>query len=510
MIKGKVYLIGAGPGDVKLITLKAKEIIQQADVIVYDRLANPRLLSFARDDAEFIYVGKKSSDHTLSQDKINRLLVDKANEGKNVARLKGGDPFVFGRGGEEAEELLEDGIDFEVVPGITSAIAVPAYAGIPVTHRTATSSFKIITGHEDPTKDETQIDWEILGRDQSTLIFLMGVSNLSKIIAKLTEYGKAPDTPVALIQWGSRPEQRAVAGTLATIEETVRKEGISSPAIIIVGEVVKLREKLNWFEKKPFFGQRILVTRSREQASELSKRIEDLGGEAFEFPAIRITEIEDKSHLDEAIRNADSYQWIIFTSVNGVKHFFKRMNELRIDIRNLGKAKICAIGPVTRKKLEEKGLLVDYMPEKFVAEKIIEGLGDRLKKGERILLPRADIARPILVEALQEMGMEVDEVVTYRTIAENRDQDELLEKLEDKMIQVITFTSSSTVLNFLSIFKDRETRDRLLEGVKIACIGPISENTALENGLKVDIVAKDYTIEGLVTAIKNNIARGML
>ena len=505
MNKGKVYLIGAGPGDVKLITLKAVEAIQNADVVVYDRLANPRLLSFAKEDAELIYVGKKSSEHTLSQDKINELLVEKANEGKDVARLKGGDPFVFGRGGEEAEELLLDDIQFEIVPGITSAIAVPAYAGIPVTHRTATSSFKIITGHEDPTKDESQIDWDILGKDESTLIFLMGVSNLGRITGKLIEKGKPADTPIALIQWGTRPEQRTVTGTLSDIEGIVKREGISSPAIIIVGNVVKLREKLNWFEKKPLFGKRILVTRAREQASDLSKAIESLGGEAFEYPSIKIAEVEDKTLLDNAINTASSYNWLIFTSVNGVKFFFKRMKELKKDIRSLGNVKICAIGPVTRKSLEDKGLLVDYMPEKFVAEKVIEGLKPLLKEGDKVLLPRADLARPVLVETMIEMGMEVNEVITYRTLPENRNQEELINKLEERMIHLITFTSSSTVTNFVKIFESRERRDELLKGVKIACIGPITAATASENGLEPDMTAEDYTIDGLIEVIKNNL-----
>lgn len=505
MKKGKVYLIGAGPGDVKLITLKAMEIIQMADVVVYDRLANPRLLSFAKEDAELIYVGKKSSQHTLTQDKINQLLVDKANEGKVVARLKGGDPFVFGRGGEEAEELLEDDIEFEIVPGITSAIAVPAYAGIPVTHRTATSSFKIITGHEDPTKDESQIDWDILGKDASTLIFLMGVSNLGKITQKLIEKGKSPETAIALIQWGTRPEQRTVTGTLETIVRIVEEEKITSPAIIIVGNVVKLREKLNWFEKKPFFGKRVLVTRAREQASGLSKEIESLGGEAFEFPAIKIAEVEDKTRLDEAILNAKNYNWLIFTSINGVKFFFKRMAELKKDIRTLGNAKICAIGPITKKSLEDKGLIVDYMPEKFVAEKVVEGLTPFLNLGDKVLLPRGDLARPILVESLMKMDLEVNEVITYRTLAENRDQEELLEKLEDKMIHLITFTSSSTVTNFLKIFKDNQRQKELLKGVKIACIGPITAATAVDNGLTPDLIAEDYTIDGLIEVIKNNL-----
>lgn len=505
MKEAKVYLIGAGPGDIKLITQKAIEAIGEADLVVYDRLANPRLLSYARQDAEIIYVGKESSNHTLPQDQINALLIKKAKEGKIIARLKGGDPFVFGRGGEEAEELLDEGIAFEIVPGITSAIAVPAYAGIPVTHRTATSSFKVITGHEDPTKDDSQIDWDILAKDQSTLIFLMGVSNLSKITSRLMEKGKAADTPIALVQWGTRAEQRTVTGTLADIVEIVKREGITSPAVIVVGQVVKLREKLNWFEKKPLFGKRILVTRAREQASDLSRIIESLGGEAYEYPSIKIAEVEDKSLLDKAITEASTYKWLIFTSVNGVKFFFKRMQELKKDIRSLGSVKICAIGPVTKKHLEDKGLIVDYMPEKFVAENVIEGLAPLLEKGDKILLPRADLARPILVQALVDMGMDVNEVIAYNTLSENRNQEEIINILQEKMIHLITFTSSSTVTNFLKVFDDQERRSQLLKGVKIACIGPITAATAEEEGLKPDFVAEDYTIDGLVEVIKKNL-----
>lgn len=505
MKDGKVYLIGAGPGDIKLITQKALEAIGQADLLVYDRLANPRLLTFARDDAEIIYVGKKSSDHTLPQDQINALLVERAKEGKIIARLKGGDPFVFGRGGEEAEELLEAGIPFEIVPGITSAIAVPAYAGIPVTHRTATSSFKVITGHEDPTKDESQIDWEILGRDESTLIFLMGVSNLANITRKLMENGKAADTPIALIQWGTRTEQRTVTGTLTDIVEIVEREGIGSPAVIVVGEVVKLREKLNWFEKKPLFGKRVLVTRAREQASALSRKIEELGGEAYEYPSIKVAQAQDQSQLDKAIDQASSYDWIIFTSVNGVKFFFKRMRELKKDVRSLGQVKICAIGPVTKRHLEDKGLIVDFMPEKFVAESVLDGLAPLLNKGDKVLLPRADLARPILLDALLDLGMDVTEVITYNTLFENKNQEEIIDILQEKKIHLITFTSSSTVMNFLKIFEDDERRNQLLEGIKIACIGPITAATAEKEGLKPDFVAEDYTVDGLIEVIKNNL-----
>ncbi|MGI6226566.1 MAG: uroporphyrinogen-III C-methyltransferase, partial [Peptococcales bacterium] len=348
MSKGKVFLIGAGPGDVKLITIKGLECIKVADVIVYDRLANPRLLTYKKSTARLIYVGKSPDRHTLTQDEINRVLVEEASKGQIIARLKGGDPFVFGRGGEEAEVLLEAGIPFEIVPGITSAISVPAYAGIPVTHRDFTSTLTIITGHEDPTKDETNINWQRLGQDPGTLIFLMGVGNLEKIVGQLTAHGKPQNTPIALIRWGTRPEQEVVIGTLENIVEEVKKAGLKSPAIIIVGDVVKLREKLKWFENKPLFGKRVLVTRSREQASSLSEKIEELGGEAWEYPTIEIVEPLDNKPLEDALYNAHRYDWIIFTSVNAVKAFFRQLTNLKIDIRKLTNVKFCAIGPKTK------------------------------------------------------------------------------------------------------------------------------------------------------------------
>ncbi|MFZ5943492.1 MAG: uroporphyrinogen-III C-methyltransferase [Bacillota bacterium] len=499
---GKVYLIGAGPGDIKLITLKGLECIQKADVIVYDRLANPRLLAERRSDCELIYVGKSPDRHTLTQDEINNVLIEQGLLGKTVARLKGGDPFVFGRGGEEAEVLLEAGIPFEIVPGITSAISVPAYAGIPVTHRDFTSTFTVITGHEDPTKEDSNINWERLAQDPGTLIFLMGLGNLTLIIEKLIQYGKSPDTPIALIRWGTRPEQQVITGTLENIVSEVKKAGFKSPAIIIVGQVVRLREKLTWYENKPFFGQRILVTRSREQASVLSQKIEELGGEAWEFPTISIEEPLDFTPLDNALAKIDSYDWIIFTSVNGVKAFFARMKNLKMDIRNLGKVRLCAIGPKTREELEEKGILVDYVPEVFRAEAIVEGLENILQPGNCVLLPRADLARPVLLDSLQGMGINVDEVIAYRTVLGSGSSTELLEKMQNKEINIITFTSSSTVKNFLSLLGDNY-RPELLKGVAIACIGPITADTAAELGIKVDIVAQEYTIDGLIEGITN-------
>ncbi len=497
MNKGYVYLVGAGPGDIGLITVKGLECIKRADVIVYDRLANPRLLSYARQDATFIYVGKTPDHHTLKQEEINEVLVEEAAKGQIVTRLKGGDPYVFGRGGEEGERLRQAGIAFEVVPGITSAIAVPSYAGIPVTHRHLTSTFTVITGHEDPLKAGSQINWLRLAQDPGTLIFLMGVGHLEQIVAQLVGNGKEKTTPIALIRWGTRPEQQVVSGTLETIVEDVKRAGLTSPAIIIVGEVVTMRETLTWFEQKPLFGQRILVTRAREQASVFSRMIEEAGGEAWEAPTIAIDSAADTPELQAAVQHAGEYDWIIFTSVNGVCAFFDCMRENGLDIRRLGQAKICAIGPKTKEALEEKGLVVAAMPEKFVAESVIECLQPLLQPGERILLPRSDLARKVLVDALVQMGMQVDEVIAYYTKKVDRFDAEILEKLRDKSIHIVTFTSSSTVKNFMELIGDVA----LLQGIKLASIGPVTTKTLAEFGLTPDIEAKDYTIAGLYDAI---------
>ena len=494
---GYVYLVGAGPGDIGLITVKGLECIKKADVIVYDRLANPRLLSYAKPDAKFIYVGKTPDHHTLKQEEINQVLVDEALKNQVVTRLKGGDPYVFGRGGEEGETLRENAVPFEVVPGITSAIAVPSYAGIPVTHRHLTSTFTVITGHEDPLKATSQINWDRLAKDPGTLIFLMGVGHLEQIVQQLTTNGKSANTPIALIRWGTRPEQQVVVGTLATIVDDVKKAGLTSPAIIIVGDVVTMRDTLSWFEDKPLFGQRILVTRAREQASAFSEMIEAAGGEALEAPTIMIDSQEDTPELSEAVKAAGNYDWIIFTSVNGVHGFFNAMTKNKQDIRSLGNAKICAIGPKTKEALENKGLLVEAMPEKFVAESVIECLKPLLNAGERILLPRSDLARTVLVDVLKEMGMEVDEVIAYKTKKVDRFNEEIIEKIKDKSMHIITFTSSSTVKNFMEIVEDRS----LLDGVLLASIGPITTQTLKEFGCTPDIEAKEYTIKGLYDAI---------
>ena len=496
---GKVYLVGAGPGDPGLLTVKGMHCIKAADVIVYDRLLNRRLLNYARSDAELIYVGKLPQRHTLKQEEINELLLQKAQEGHTVVRLKGGDPYLFGRGGEEGEMLVENGVSFEVVPGVTSAIAVPAYAGIPVTHRDFTSSLAVITGHEDPTKKNTSVAWDKLASGVGTLVFLMGVENLPFIVKKLLEGGRAPDTPVALVRWGTRPEQATLTGNLDNIVNKVQEAEFHSPAVIIVGEVVSLREKLKWFEDKPLFGKRIVVTRSRSQASVLSQRIEELGGEPLEFPVIEIVPPADYTPMDRSIAHISTYHWLIFTSVNGVESFFDRLRYQQKDIRDLKGLRLCAIGPKTKEALEQKGLIVDHMPSEYRAEAIIENLKGVLKPGEKVLLPRADIARKILSETLTAMGAAVDSVEAYRTLRGTADVAHLREMLRDKLIHIVTFTSSSTVRNFVELLG--EDAKALLAGVTLASIGPITTSTGEKLGLKIDLEAREYTIEGLLQVI---------
>ncbi|MEA4901152.1 uroporphyrinogen-III C-methyltransferase [Desulfitobacterium sp.] len=495
---GYVYLVGAGPGDPKLITVKGAECIAKAEVLVYDRLASRRLLSLANPECEMIYVGKSPDRHTLRQEEINEVLVKKGLEGKIVTRLKGGDPFVFGRGGEEAEALLNAGVPYEIVPGVTSAIAVPAYAGIPVTHRDLTSSFAVITGHEDPNKNSSAIAWEHLANSHGTLIFLMGMENLAMIANKLIENGRAATTPVALIQWGTRLEQRTLVGQLHDIAESAEQEGFTNPSIIIVGEVVSLREKLQWFEKKALFGQRIVVTRARHQASVLSQEIEDLGGEPWEFPAIELAPPSDPSQLIKAVRELKRFNWLVFTSVNGVEEFFKVLKEQKKDVRDLAGIELVAIGPATQKALENRSLRVTFVPEEYRAEKIIEGLASRVLPGQSVLLARAEEARDILPESLKALGADVWDVPAYRTVLGQADKKELKTMLSEKMIHAVTFTSSSTVRNFLKLL-DGDTA--LLEGVKLFSIGPITSATARELGLTIHREAEKYTIKGLVQAL---------
>lgn len=499
MKTGIVYLVGAGPGDPGLITVKGLKCIKKGDVIIYDYLVNISLINNVRKDAELLYVGKQGAAHTLEQSEINQLIVDKAKEGKMIVRLKGGDPYVFGRGGEEAIFLLENDIPFEVVPGITAAIASPAYAGIPVTFRRYTSTFGLITGHEDPTKPGSDVDWAKISTGVGTLTFYMGVKNLPYIVKQLMDNGRAKDTPVAVIRWGTRSKQETVVGTLETIVENAK--AIKAPAITIVGEVVKLRDQLNWFEKKELFGKTIVVTRSRAQASEFSEKLIDLGAEVLEFPTIDIAEPDDFKPLDDQINNLDSIDWIIFTSVNGVDAFFDRICNLGKDIRELKGVKICAIGPATAQRVRDVRLKVDCQPPKYVAESIVDELKKMSEiKGKRFLMPRADIARSFLPKALIELGAEISDVVAYKTVmAEPRDLN-IVDKLKNGEINIVTFTSSSTARNFVEII-GKENVPLINKDTKFASIGTITTDTAKELGLDITIEAEQFTIPGLVDAI---------
>lgn len=497
---GKVYLIGAGPGDPGLLTIKAKECIERADVVVYDYLASPFLLNYAGKDAQIIYVGKKGGDHTLSQDKINLLLVDKAKQGFDVARLKGGDPFVFGRGGEEAQMLLDHGVPYEVVPGVTSAIAAPAYAGIPVTHRDHTSFVSFITGHEDPTKKDTGMQWDVYAKSNATLVFLMGVKNLANIVKNLIKHGKPSDTPIALVRWGTTARQQTVTGTLETIVEQVQQAKLKSPSIIIIGHVVSLRNELAWFDKRPLFGKRIVVTRARAQASDLVSKLSRLGADCIEIPTIRIAEPEDTAPLKASIENIRNYDWLVFTSVNGVKFFFDTLFDMGKDVRVLGHLKFACIGPVTKERLKDYGIISDILPETYRAESVIDAFSSVEIENKKILLPRAKQARTILPEELTKMGAHVDEVTAYETRLATEGKEELISLLEKNEIDAVTFTSSSTVSNFMSQLESKDAK-KLLTNVVTASIGPITSDTARSLDIKPDIEAKEYTIQGLVDSL---------
>lgn len=503
---GTVYLIGAGPGDPKLITVKGAECIAKADAVVYDRLANPRLLRYMKPGAKKIYVGKLPDRHTLKQEEINRLLVDLALQGRTVARLKGGDPSIFGRVGEEAELLAEHGVPFEIVPGITSAIAVPAYAGIPVTHRDYTSSLAIVTGHENPDKQGTSHDWSKLATATGTGIFLMGVANLAYIRDQLVAHGRSKDTPVALIRWGTTMEQQTLTGTLETIVDQVREAGFQSPAIIIVGQVVKLRDTLAWYEKKPLFGKRVLVTRARSQASGLADRIDELGGEAVEFPVIRLRQPEAPhvlEALDDALGRLGEFDWVLFTSPNGVEFFFQRLRQLGLDIRSMHKARVGAVGPKTAQLLAERGLVSHTLPARFQGEGLLEAIHPELKPSQRALLPRGDIARDYLPVKLRELGLAATEVDVYENVVEDDQAEEVIELLQNGAIHVVTFTSSSTVVNLLEVLKRAGMDDpaAVLNRTAIVCIGPLTAQTAERYGLRLSAMADEATIDSLVAAL---------
>jgi len=494
---GTVYIIGAGPGDAGLITVKGADCLGRADVVVYDYLVNEELLEYARSAARFIYAGKKGGEHTLPQDKINELLVREAQDGNTVARLKGGDPFIFGRGGEEAEELARNNVPFEIIPGVTSAVAVPAYAGIPLTHRGFTSTVAFVTGHEDPAKEKSDIDWPALA-GIGTLVFLMGVKNIDRITDALIKHGKSPSTPVALIRWGTTSRQEVITATLAAITGRAEAGGFAPPAILVVGDVVDLRETLKWFDGKPLFGKGIVITRPEREKDDLAALLTREGARVICFPTIKITPPPDWSGLDAAVTQLNTYHWIIFTSANGVHYFFERLAALGKDIRELKNIKICCIGPATAFQIQVRGIGVDLIPEYYISEGILKSFARLDLTGQKILIPRAVHARDVLPEGLAKMGAAVDVVAAYETVNSGRKKEQLLELIRNDGIDVITFTSTSTVTNFLEIMGG----DFICPAkIRIACIGPITEAAARRAGFNVDIRQDEYTVEGLVQSL---------
>ena len=499
----KVYLVGAGPGALGLVTLRAKECIEAADVIVYDHLVNPEMLGWARDDAEIIYAGKEAGEHSLSQEEINALLIGKARGGMAVARLKGGDPFLFGRGAEEAQAIVDAGIEFEIVPGITSAIAGPAYAGIPVTHRAENSHVTIFTGHEDPAKVESAIDYAALAKLGGTQVMLMGVERLGSITREMLRQGVRNDLPVALVRWATTGWQETLTGSLQDIAQLAIASGFEAPAVAVFGEVVALRKTLNWYERRPLSGKRIVITRTRKQASALSNKLRALGAQVIELPTIRIEPPKDLRGFAELVQDAHIYDWIVFTSANGVAAFFEIFFKLYVDAREIGGARIAAIGPATAQRVKDFHLHVDLQPEEFVAEAVVK---EFKKQGNienlRILLVRAEKTRDVLRKELSALGAIVDEAFAYRTVPETRDTTGARRQLAKGGAHLITFTSSSTVENFLALGLPWP------KGMQVASIGPITSKTARDHGLKIDVEAHRHDIHGLVQIIQDFLAAG--
>lgn len=499
-MKGKVYIVGAGPGDIGLITVKGLKYLKKAEVVIYDFHLNAQVLNYINQNAEFIYAGKRGGHHTMTQDEINRTIVEKAKEGKVICRLKGGDPFVFGRGGEEAEALANEGIEFEIVPGVSSSVAAPAYAGIPLTHRLYSSSLTVVPGYEDTTKKESAINWPALATGVGTVVFLMTVKNISMVCQRLMENGKSPDTPVAVIRWGTRSDQKTIVSNLKDIAKLAEEKDIKPPAVMVVGEVVKLRETLKWYENKPLFGRRVLVTREHSEGFEA---LEELGAEVIEFSTIKIVPPENWGELDAAIDKIESYNWLIFTSANGVKFFFKRFLEKDRDIRDLKGIKICSVGEKTASFIKSYGIKVDLVPEQFNAEGLVKsfasGLTDNGLKGLRFLLPRAEEAREVFPEKVRELGGEIDVATAYRAVKPEVHGKRLRRFLKEGKISIATFTSAATFNNFMSIMEDDALG--LLEGVAIAVIGPVTARAVEKAGLKVSIMPEEATIEAMVKSI---------
>lgn len=496
---GRLYLVGAGPGDPGLLTLKGKRCLEQADIVIYDYLANPRLLDYARPDAERRLVGKHAGGTRVEQATINALIVEQAHRGKVVVRLKGGDPFIFGRGAEEAVAARDAGIEFEIVPGVSSAIAVPAYAGIPLTHRELASNVIFTTGYEYPSKTEPAVHWSELARSGSTLVILMTQRQLRANMSKLIDGGLDPDTPTAVVEWGTRANQRTVVGTAATIATLAGEHDIKPPALAVVGAVVRLREQLNWFERKPLFGRRIVITRPRAQAAEFAEQLEAWGAEVVPFPTIDTVAPPSLAALDDAIRRAAVFDWVVFTSANGVRVFFERLRTVDADVRDWHRARFAAIGPQTARALQAYCVRVDTMPDEFRAEAVVAALAKTGVAGKHILLPRAAGARAVLPRQLAEQGATVEDIPTYTTVVPQANAHELRDLLLRDAVDLVTFTSSSTVHNFVALLEG--SLAEVLRHTTIGCIGPVTADTARGYGMQVAVQPVTYTVPAFVEAI---------
>jgi uroporphyrinogen III methyltransferase / synthase len=491
---GVVYLVGAGPGDPGLLTVRARELIATADVILHDRLIPREALAAARDDAELAYVGKEPGDASIPQDRIEQLLIERARDGRSVVRLKGGDPFTFGRGGEEAEALVDAGVAFEVVPGVTAGIGAPAYAGIPVTHRDDASAVAFVTGHENPGKGESALDYRALAGFPGTLVFYMGVKRLAEIAAGLIDAGRPADEPSAVIERGTLPEQRAVTAPLSEIAEAAAEAGIGPPAVTVVGPVAARGARTAWLEARPLHGLRVVVTRARAQASVLAHRLAELGAQPVELPAIRIEPALDTDEVRRAVHDLHTYALVCLTSVNGVRLLFEAMAAQGRDARALANATVAAIGSGTAAALENHGVLADVVPERFVAESLVEALAAVPVEGKPVLIARAAEARDVLPDALRKRGAEVDVVSLYETVAEAPDS-EALERAADA--DYVTFTSSSTVRHLVAAVG----ADAIPPGARVVSIGPVTSEAAREAGLTVAVEAERHDVDGLVAAL---------
>ncbi|NLJ91130.1 MAG: uroporphyrinogen-III C-methyltransferase [Clostridiales bacterium] len=492
MIK-KVYLVGAGPGDPDLITLKGRKCIKEADVLVYDRLVSQALLEERKPGCKLIYVGKENRNHVKPQDEINEILYQEAKAGKCVVRLKGGDPYVFGRGGEEGEYLYQRNIPFEVVPGVTSAIGGLAYAGIPITHREVSRSFHVITGHLKNQNEE--LDWEVLAKLKGTLVFLMGVTNLENITNNLIKHGMDKDTPAAMINWATTPRQRSISATLSTIYDVALEAKMTSPSLIVVGEVVSLKDTLDFYSKKPLFGKNIVITRGTGQRDDIIDKLRSLGANPISMPTIEIEEISPNNQLDQGIHNLDNYTYVVFTSINGVKIFFKRLFELGYDSRALAGLKIGAIGSNTKEAIREYGLNVDFMPTEYVGESLVSELKEEISESDKILIPRAESGRPFIVEELAKI-CKVDEVKTYKTVKSREDSSHIIDNLKELDSYYLLFSSPSTFKNFIEI-AGQDANDLINKG-RIISIGPITSRAIKDAGYPVFKQAKTYNYDGII------------